>query len=372
MRAFVWRRAAAIAKKEVFHILRDPFTMAVALVLPVLMIVVYGISMKFDVKNVAIAVCDFDRTQDSRRLMETFGSSGYFRIHRVVSPAAALADVSSERDRAAMIIPPNFQRDLIGGRGARVQILVDGTDNSTVGPVVGYVSTIQNIASSRLAHFDMSGPYEVRTRFLFNPELSSAWFVIPGLFGVIMSILLILLTALTVAREWENGSMELLLSTPVQPLEIITGKIAPYTVLSIIAILLIYGIARAVFHVPFVGNLGVFALGCFIFMVTYLSIGILISVTTRNQVVAMQLAQMAGMMPSTLLSGFIFPISSMPLVFRYLTAVLPARWYIMISRDTFLKGSSFLDLGVAFMSMTAFCLFMIALAVRRFKKDIEP
>ncbi len=372
MSTFVGRRAAAIAKKEVFHILRDPFTMGVALVLPVFMIVMYGVSMKFNVKNVPLAVCDFDKTQDSRRLIETFGSSDYFLIHHVVSPAQALADLSSEHASAAVIIPPYFQKDLLAGRSADVQILVDGTNNSTVGPIVGYVNSIRGIASKRIVGFNPPMPYDIRTRFLFNPELTSSWFVIPGLFGVVMSILLVLLTALTVAREWENGSMELLLSTPVQPLEIIMGKIAPYTVLSIIAILLIYGIARAVFKVPFVGNLAIFGLGCFIFMLTYLAIGILISVTTRNQVIAMQLAQMAGMLPSTLLSGFIFPIASMPLAFQYLTAILPARWYITIIRDTFLKGSSFFDLGVAFLSMTAFCLTMIFLAVRKFKKDLEP
>ncbi len=372
MSGFVWRRAAAIAKKEVFHILRDPFTMAVALILPVFMIVMYGVSMKFDVKDVAMAVCDFDKTQDSRRLIETFGSSDYFLIHYAASPAQALSSLSSENDRAVMIIPPFFQKDLLAGRGADVQILIDGTNNSTVGPIAGYVGDIQGIASKRIAGFDPPMPYDLRTRFLFNPELTSSWFVIPGLFGVIMSLLLVLLTALTVAREWENGSMELLLSTPVQPLEIITGKIAPYTVLSIIAIILIYIIARTVFGVPFVGNIAVFGLGCFIFMVTYLAIGIMISVTTRNQVVAMQLAQMSGMMPSTLLSGFIFPIASMPLAFQYLTAVLPARWFITIARDTFLKGSGFFDLAVAFISMTAFCLLMIVLAVRKFKKDLEP
>ena len=209
MRSFVWSRAIAIAKKEVFHIMRDPFTLALALVMPIFMVVIYGIAIDFNVKNIHLAVSDSDQTQSSRRLIDTFGSSHYFITFPAGSPIDTLKDLEAESARASLIIPPNFEKDLFAGRDARVQILVDGADNSAVASINGYVGAIQTLSAKRLADFDPPSPYELRTRFLFNPELNSRWFVIPGLTVVVMAILSILLTALTVAREWENGSMEL-------------------------------------------------------------------------------------------------------------------------------------------------------------------
>jgi drug efflux transport system permease protein len=365
------RRALAVGRKEVYQILRDPTTLGAALALPVFMVVMFGVAIEFNVKNVALAVTDSDRTQSSRRLLDTFSSSHYFLIHPVLSPHDALTEVAAEKARAALIIPPRFEKDLFAGRGATAQILVDGSDNSTVGPVLGYVGSIQMLASQRFGGFDQTPPYEMRTRFLFNPELNSRWFVIPGLTVVVMSILSILLTALTVAREYENGSMELLLSTPVQPLEIIVGKLAPYGILGILAVVFVYIIARTVFGVPFVGSLWVFGLGVLLFIVTYLAQGLLISVVTRQQTIAMQLAMMTGMLPSNLLSGFIFPIESMPKFFQYFTMILPARWFMQIARDTFLKGSSLLELSGPFLALALICGVMIFLAARKFKRDLE-
>jgi ABC-2 type transport system permease protein len=372
MSTFVWRRAAAIAKKEIFHILRDPYTLGAALVLPVFMVIMFGVAIEFNVKNVALTVNDSDQTQSSRRLLETFISSHYFLIHQAASPAEAVKDVSAERARAALIIPPFFEKDLFADRVAKAQILLDGSDSSTVGPVLGYVGSIQTIASRRIGDFNPPAPYELRTRFLFNPELNSRWFVIPGLTVVVMSILSILLTALTVAREWENGSMELLLSTPVQPIEIIVGKLTPYGALGIIAEIFVYGIARTVFGIPFVGNLAVFGLGSLLFLATYLAQGLLISVVTRKQVIAQQFAMVSGMLPSQLLSGFIFPIESMPPFFQYFTMALPARWFMRIARDTFLEGSNIFELSGAFAALSIICIFMILMATRRFKRDLEP
>jgi ABC-2 type transport system permease protein len=370
--SFVWTRALAIAKKEVFHILRDPFTLALALGLPIFMVVIYGVAIDFNVKNVPLAVSDADQTQASRRLIESFGSSNYFQIIPGGSPSEAQNHVKAEDARAALIIPPRFEKDMLAGRQASAQVLLDGADNSTVGPVSGYVGAIQVLGSKKLADFDPPSPYEIRTRFLFNPELNSQWFVIPGLTVVVMAILSILLTSLTVAREWENGSMELLLSTPVQPLEIIVGKLAPYGALGIIAVTFVFVIAHFGFGVPFVGNILVFAVGCLIFLMTYLAQGLLISVVTRKQLVAMQFAMLTGFLPSQLLSGFVFPVSSMPTFFRYFTMILPARWFMQIARDTFLKGSSFIELLGPFAALSFLCVFMISRGTRKFKRDLEP
>jgi ABC-2 type transport system permease protein len=369
--SFSPRRAKAIAKKEIYHILRDPFTLAAGLGLPILLVVLFGLAIEFNVKDVPLAVSDSDHSQSSRRFIDTFGSSDYFRIQRVVSPNQGIHDITTESARAALIIPPKFEKDLFDGRGATAQVLVDGSDSSTVGPILAYVGTIQSLASKNIANFNPPQLFEIRTRYLFNPELNSRWFVIPGLNVIIMAILSILLTALTIAREWENGSMELLLSTPVQPIEIIIGKLLPYGGLGIIAVTLVFIIARVAFQVPFVGNIFVYAVGCLIFLVTYLSQGLLISVITRNQQIAMQLAMISGLLPTQLLSGFVFPIESMPLFFQYLTMIFPARWFMNISRATFLKGSGFLELLGPFIALIVICTFMITMGTRRFKRDLE-
>lgn len=372
MKSFSFRRAIAVAKKEVFHILRDPFTLGSALGLPVFMVVVFGVAIEFNVKNIGLSVSDTDVSSSSRRLLDTFTSSNYFTVQNARSPAEAIEQLTSEQARAALVIPLSFESDLKAGRTTKVQMLLDGSDSSTVQPVLGYIGAIQAIANERVAGFSFEPPYEVRTRYLFNPELNSRWFVIPGLNVMVMGILSILLTALTVAREYENGSMELLLSTPIRPLEIIIGKLTPYGVLGVMAVAFNFLISRLVFDVPFVGNLWVFSLGTLIFLVAYLCQGLLISVTTRNQQIAMQMAMISGMLPTQLLSGFVFPIESMPLGFQYLTAIFPARWYMDISRDTFLKGTSFSDLAFPFFALSLFALLMIVLGTRRFKKDLEP
>ncbi len=365
------RRALAIARKEMFHILRDPFTLALALGLPVMMVLVYGEAIEFNLKGISLAVSDQDGTQASRRLVDAFAASGYFKPRPLDAPSRAVDDVGAELTRAALVIPPRFEKDLLAGRSAGAQILLDGADNSTVGPALGYVESIRTLASKRLAGFEPRMPYELRTRFLFNPELNSRWFVIPGLTVVVMAILSIFLTALTVAREWENGSMELLLSTPVQPLEIIAGKLAPYAGLGALALSFVYVMARLLFGVPFVGSLWVFGLGCALFLATYLAQGLLISVAAKQQTIAMQLAMMTGLLPSNLLSGFVFPIASMPLFFRGFTMILPARWFMVISRRSFLQGSSLFQLAGPFAFLAVSCALMITAATRRFKRSLE-
>jgi len=370
--SFRWSRAAALAQKEMYHVLRDRFTLALALGLPVFIVLAFGFAMEFNVKNIPLAVHDGDQTRTSRQVIDTFGSSGYFLINPVSSPDAAQRAILGDRNRAALIIPGGFQKELFSGGPARAQVLLDGSDNSTVGPILGYVAAIETLAARRIAGFDPPRPVEIKTRFLFNPELNSRWFVVPGLAVAVLAILAVLLTALTVAREWEEGSMELLLSTPAEPLEIIVGKLAPYAVLGMIAIGFVYVISRTVFGLPFRGSHTLFAIGVVLFLATYLAQGLLISVLTRRQQIAMQIAMMSSLIPGFLLSGFIFPIESMPAFFRYLTMILPARWFMVIARESYLKGSTLTEMGAAFLALAILCALMITLAARAFKKDLEP
>lgn len=370
---FNFKRALSIAKKEKFHILRDPFTLTLATILPVLLVLIFGLAIEFNVKDIGLSVHDSDRSLSSRKLVEVFSSSQYFDINPVRgSTIEAIKDLDSERSKASLIIEPEFEHKLRSEGSARAQFILDGADNSTAGVILGYLGGIQQAATFKLTGIKPQSTIELKTRYLFNPELSSPWFVVPGLAVVVIAILSILLTALTVAREWENGSMELLLSTPVKPLEIIVGKLIPYTIIGLAAVLLVVLVAILGFGIPFAGNIFLFAIGSLIFLIACLAQGMLISVLIRTQQLSMQIAMITGLLPSLLLSGFIFPLESMPKLFQNFTALLPSKWFMIISRGIFLKGADLTDLKVPFIGLFILSLILIITATKKFKKDLEP
>jgi ABC-2 type transport system permease protein len=370
--SFNFGRARAVARKEVWHILRDPFTLAMALGLPLVLVAIFGVAIDFDIKNVNIGIDDRDHTHASRELVQVFQNTGAFDTIPVAPHANPEALLRSERMKGVLIIEPQFQRHLATQATASAQLLLDGADNTTAGTILSYLGGIQDAANAKFAGTVSAPTVALETRFLYNPELNTPLFIIPGLTVVVIAIISILLTALTVAREWENGSMELLLSTPVQPVELIAGKLAPYTVIGLLAIAFIYVAARVGFGVPFRGSHLVFLAGSLLFLSAYLAQGLLISVLTRRQQIAMQFAIVSGLLPSILLSGFIFPIESMPRFFHYFTAVFPARWFMSISRDLFLKGTDFRALAVPFAALLVLNVILLTLATKRFKKDLEP
>lgn len=365
-------RILSIAKKEVRHIIRDPFTLALALGLPLILVTFFGYAINFDVRNIRLYSFDRDHTVASRKLIEVFESSEFFKVKSGLNSPQLLQALDTEKASLILMIEPNFGKDLGMGKTGKAQIILDGADNTTAGVILGYLAGIQKAAIRKLTQSVPPSLIELKTRFIFNPELNSRWFTIPGLAVVVMAILSVLLTALTVAREWENGSMELLLSTPVQPLEIIIGKLAPYIFLGLSSILLIYLVARIGFGVPFLGSHLLFLMTCFLFLGTALSQGLLISVTTRQQQVSMQLSIVTGLLPSLLLSGFIFPIENMPTFFQYLTAILPARWFIDICRGIFLRGAGIIELSMPLIVLTIMNILLVTISTKRFKRDLEP
>ncbi len=364
------RRIYAIAKKEIFHIQRDPFTLIMALILPVIIVFLFGFAIEFNLSNISTAFVDYDKKPTSRDLIESFSSSNYFKATLVPSSAEAMAMLEAEKVKAVVIIPVDFEKNVRSGRPAEVQVLMDAADNSSVSSITGYLTEVRRRAMQKI----LSAPFPkdiYATRYLYNGELKSSWFVVPGLLVVVMAVLSVLLTSLTVAREWERGSMELLLSTPVHPLEIILGKLIPYAILGLSSVVMVYVLARTVFGVPFVGNHLAFILGCLLFLMTCLTQGILISVVTKKQILAMQMAMIMGLLPSTLLSGFIFPIESMPGFFRGLTMILPARWFMNISRSSFLQNFSASYLWTSFLVLTVICSVLIFVGSKKLRKDLE-
>lgn len=371
MIAFDWRRASSIARKEARHVSRDPVTLAVSLGLPLLLVLFFGFAINLNVSGVGLLAADGDRTRASRELVELFSGSGYFRVTGARSSADAETALADERAKAALVIDPGFERDLRAGRPVSAQVLLDGADNAYAGTVAAYLVGIQELARRRFAP-GPEPPATLRTRFLYNPELDSHWFIVPGILVIVVGLIASLLTALTVASEWENGSMELLLSTPVRPIEIIAGKIAPYLVLCLAGVALVFALARVVFGVPFVGSRPLFLLATGLFLTATMAQGLVISVTTRQQQLAFQAAMNTGMMPIQLLSGFIFPVESMPLAFRWLTMIIPARWYMAIVRALFLKGPTLGMIAVPLAALTALTAVFVAVAWRKFKTDLEP
>jgi ABC-2 type transport system permease protein len=371
MSGFSFHRAFAIARKEVMHVLRDPFTLALALGLPVLLVTFFGYAIDYEVKNIGLSVSNSDNGPASRRLIEIFSASGYFRLVDPVRGAGPLAMLDSDRASAALFIEPDFSRKIRGGGAVSAQFVLDGSDNSKSAAVAGYLPGIQRAALVRLAAPPAREPLSAEVRFLYNPELNSRWFTVPGLAAIIIGLLAILLTALTVAREWENGSMELLLSTPVRPLEIMAGKLAPYGILVLAGVGFVYLASRLVFGVPFEGSHLLYLAACLLFITAALSQGLLISVITRQQQIAMQVSMISGLLPSMLLSGFIFPVESMPEFFQYLTMLLPPRWFMAAARGITLKGADLGELAVPFLALGLLSAGMLALALKKFKTDLE-
>jgi ABC-2 type transport system permease protein len=371
MTNFDLQRVYAIGKKEVAHILRDPFTLIFALGIPFVLVSIFGLAVDFDVKDMPLAVRDEDQTSLSRNLKATLEYSGTFKPFYEYEKKDLSEIISNENARAIIIIKSGLQKNVSNGVSTPVQFLLDGADNTIASSLLSYMGGLESLVNRRITKETFT-PMKLETRFLFNHQLESSKFIVPGLIVVVLSIVSILLTALTVAREWENGSMELLLTTPASPLEIIIGKLTPYVAIGIIAVIFIYLNARLIYDLPFHGGHFTFLIGCILFITAYLGQGLLISIICRKQVMAMQLAMTSGLLPSFLLSGFIFPIENMPTFFHYLTMIFPARWSMDITRSLFLKGTTFVDLINPFMGLIAINIVFIGMASLIFKKDLEP
>ena len=376
------RRVRSVAYKEYKHILRDPFTLIVALVLPLVFVGMFGFVIDLDYKHMRVFVRDNDQTSVSRRFLQEVASSGYFDLTPVHGQLQADKALGRNDSPALMIIRSGFGKNVRAGDPAKpgqVQLLADGTDNVQAGIMGTYMQGVLQKANAVFmrANAESAGAAQapaslIRSRFLFNPELNSRWFIVPALSTIIIGLLAIVLTALTVAKEWENGSMELLLSTPVRPAEIVLGKLIPYFLLTFVDILIVFALAIYVFHIPFLGSFLLYMLACGVYITGALALGLVISVVTRQQQAAIQFAFAVGLLPSFIFSGFMFPIENMPVFFQYFTALFPQRWFLLISRTVFLSDAAPVTLAAAFAGIGLFAAVMIVLAVKKFKTDVEP
>lgn len=371
-RAFSWIRLWALVKKEFIHILRDPRSLAMAFLMPLILLILFGYAITMDIKTLNLAVYDQDRSATSRLYLEGFPASSYFTVVAAVdSYAAAREELDRGRAHLALVIPRHFARDLEQGHNPQVQILADGSDANTATIALGYVEAITNRFSSAQRGRAIELAVDNRVRVWYNPELKSRWFIIPGLIAVIMTVITALLTSLTVSREWESGTMEQLIATPVQPLELFLGKMAPYFVIGVADVLFSVAMGVWVFGVPLRGSflflLGVTAM----FLVGGLSLGIMVSTVARSQLVASQLAMVVTFLPAFLLSGFLYSIDNMPRFLQGVTHVVQARYFVEVLKNIFLKASppSFVAYDLIFLALFAVVVFAIALG--KFRKKLS-
>lgn len=373
------RRIRAVVRKEWLQILRDRRSLFLALGIPMIMIVMFGWALKMDVTYIKTVVYDQDRSVISRDFISKFSNIRYFDIVDYVydyDDVVRLMDLG--KIKAAIVIPEEFAEDIKAGRGSDVQLIADGTDPLTAQVLAGYVSAITSRYSQEYvleglskAGLSITEPFlDVSIRVWFNPELESKNFIIPGFIAVIMMIIAGLLTSLTFAREWERGTMEQLVSTPIKVPELVFGKLIPYVELGIIDFLLITVVGTLVFRVPLKGNILLLFLLTLIFLVGAMSLGMLISIVAKKQVLASQMAILATFLPSFLLSGFVFPIPNMPVVLRAITYGVTARYFVTILKGIFLKGIGLSILWIQGLLLIVFSSVVLILAMRKFKKEL--
>lgn len=374
------RRLWAVARKESLHIRRDPRSLLLAIGIPMFMLVMFGYALTLDVDRVPFVVWDQSHSVESRELVARFSATRYFD-HR--GSVAGYRDVERAIDTReamlALIVPPDFAAKLAAGRPAGVQAIVDGSDSNTAGLVLGYTQAIvagfnQQLSLEQVRRATGAVPVaalELRPRVWFNPDLESRNFIVPGIMAVIMGLIAALLTSLTIAREWERGTMEQLISTPVKPAELILGKLLPYAGIGLVNMIVAVAMAVFFFQVPLRGSVPLlFGVGM-LFVVGTLAQGILISTVARQQLLASQFAMISTFLPAFLLSGFAFAIANMPLPVQGLTyVVVPARYFVALVKGIFLRGVGLGTLWPDALFLAVFAVVVIGLSVRFTRKTL--
>jgi len=369
-------RMMVIAGKEWIQIRRDRRSLLLSLFVPSLLVLLFGYALNVDVTNISIGIYDQDKGSFARQYIEKFSHTEYLRIEKYISRYDSIDRlIDSGEIIMALVIPPDFEERFKSGKPAEVQLLVDGSDSTSATIATGYVKAItyefnNGILSTELSKrgvVDVRQPVDVRSRVWYNPELKSKNFIIPGLIVLILSIISALITSLTISREWERGTMETLITTPVRGAEVVLGKLFPYLFIGIFDVVIGLSIGYFAFGVPFTGSFTELCLISLLFLIGTSSLGILISAATRVQVLSVQLAIVSTYLPSFILSNFIFPIRSMPFFIQVITYIVPAKYLITVLKGIALKGVGYSLLWLQIVFLTIFCIVVLALSIKKFK-----
>jgi len=375
MRAFLFR-LTAMMRKEIYHILREPRTLYMALGMPIVMIFLFGYAVSFDLENIPLAVLDLDQTAASRSLIEAFTANSTFVVAARVRTIDDIEPLFRRGNaQLALVIPHGYARQLDRNEPAEVQVLADGADSNTAAIANGYIKGIALFENRRVIAeqgvLSMSEPLSPRVRVRFNPQLRSALFIVPGIIAVIMAIMGVMLTGLTIAREWEQGSMEQLFATPIGGFEVIVGKLIPYYIIGMVQVLLVLTVGATLFDVPIHGSIALIFLLSSLFLIGMLGQGILISVITRSQQLSSQFGIVTSLLPALLLSGFLFLVEDMPAPLRLLSRIVPARYFVSGLRGVMLKAASFDILLPALAALALFDVIVLTLAIALFRRSLD-
>lgn len=365
------RRTRAMARKELLHIIRDPRSLTMALVLPLMMLLLFGFALSLDVDDIPTIVLDRDQSPASRELLDRFVASGYFSLDRTVSDYGEISSqIDQDRALLALVIPQDYSERLARGEEATFQLLLDGSDSNTASIALSYANGVLQVHGSELDHQEDAAGFGPRVRVWYNPALESKNYIVPGLVAVILMIISALLTSLTIAREWETGTMEQILSTPLRPAEIVVGKMSAFFLLGLVNAATAVTLGYFVFDVPLRGSLGLLFVTTSVFLFTAFGWGILLSAIARSQLLAFQMGIMSSFLPAFLLSGFVFAVDNMPRVVQVFTYIVPARYFVTILKGIYLKGigTAILFGDIAF--LVAFSAIVFTLATRKVSRRI--
>lgn len=373
-------RIWAIAKKEFIHICRDSRSLALVILMPALLMLLFGYAVTLDVKKVPMAVFDQDGTQESLSFVHRFSGSPYFDVKIFVENEKEITQhIDEGRVKMGLVLPSDFSRMVETGRKVPVQVILDGTDSNTANIILSYVQAVARqynqektfLKVERMGREKLRTPVEGRTRVWFNEDLESKNYFVPGLVAVIMSIIGVLLTGQVIVREWERGTMELLISTPVKKSELMIGKLFPYFFLGVLDLTLAVLMGKWVFQVPLRGSVSLLFCLSSIYIFVALALGLTISTVARTQILANQMAMIIGFLPTFLLSGFTFVIANMPIWLQVITYGIAPRYYVTILKEIFLKGADLSFLWTETMILIGMMIVGVGVATKSFKKELR-
>jgi len=374
-RGLSWRTIRAILRREFTDVLRDRRSLILTFLYPISMLIMYGYGIRYDVDNVPLTILDYDETPESRNLTEQMLRSGYFQVVRWArNPREVEHDLTTDASKAAVIIPVEFAAHIRAGEPVTVQALIDGSDANTATIAQGYLLAM--IAGYGTELVPMSGPppaaaIEVKSRVWYNPELKSVNFIVPGIIAVIMMIVGAILTALSIVKEKERGTIEQILVSPIRPLEMMVGKIIPYVIIAFIDLVIVVVAGYVIFEVPIKGSLLQLTVFAFLYLIASLGTGVFVSTIADTMQTAMLAAIFISLMPSILLSGFVFPLENMPAPIRLLSYFFPGRYFVAAIRGIYLKGVGLSVLWPEAVLLLCFSAGIVWLSASRFQDKLE-
>ena len=367
------KRFIGFVKKEFYHIFRDRRSLFILFGMPIAQILLFGFAITNEINNVDIAVLDHSKDATTKEIINKISASKYFSIKQMITHEADIASVFEKGQvKAVLNFENDFSKNLINDHKATIQIVTDATDPNTANTISNYVNAILQQYQLEL-NKGTTTPYKIvsQTRMVYNPELKSVYMFVPGVMTIILMLVSAMMTSISITKEKELGTMEILLVSPINPFQVIIGKVVPYIFLSVINAIVIVLLSIFIFHMPVQGSLFLLGLESVLFIVSALALGILISTISKTQQTAMMISLMGLMLPVILLSGFIFPISSMPVPLQIISNIIPAKWFIIIIKGIMLKGVGIQYIWKETLILLGMTVFFIALSVKKYKIRLE-